>query len=277
MSHFCVLVIGSDVEEQLAKYDENESVEEYRRGDVTDKEMIDLILYYGCGNVGNRYKVGQDFYYDTDTAFREKVLSEYKQRTGKDNPMLGDKDALSQFYFDVTILYPDKFVEWFKTNHKNVFDHFEDYYKEHGEDWNSNRWRKDEDGVWAEYSEYNPDSKWDWWCQGGRFRGRLKLKEPNEDAPLYTGWQYDDNDKKEYECLKKEGYCDQALAGDVSNLDEFVPFAIVKDGEWYERGEMGWWCCVSNEKAEEDWDAEVKALLKNLPGDTLLTVIDCHI
>lgn len=102
------------------------------------------------------------------------------------------------------------------------------------------------------------------------------MKEPREDAPLYTGWQYGDDDK-EYARLKKEGYCDQALAGDVSNLDEFVPFAIVKDGEWYERGEIGWWCHVSNEKEQDSWEKEVKALLKDLPSDELLTVVDCHI
>ena len=47
MSHFCVLVIGSDVEEQLAKYDENESVEEYRRRDVSeeDKNQTDYPLW----------------------------------------------------------------------------------------------------------------------------------------------------------------------------------------------------------------------------------------
>lgn len=33
-------------------------------------------------------------------------------------------------------------------------------------------------------------------------------------------------------------------AGDAS----FVPFAVVKNGEWYERGNMGWWAIVTNEK-----------------------------
>jgi len=54
-------------------------------------------------------------------------------------------------------------------------------------------------------------------------------------------------------------------------------FAVVKDGEWYERGEMGWWACVSNEKPEAQWETEFQALLEAVPDDTLLSVFDCHI
>lgn len=53
-------------------------------------------------------------------------------------------------------------------------------------------------------------------------------------------------------------------------------FAVVKDGQWYEKGAMGWFACVSNEKGDE-WDSEFAALLDGLPDDTLLTVVDCHI
>ncbi len=51
----------------------------------------------------------------------------------------------------------------------------------------------------------------------------------------------------------------------------------MKHGEWYERGSMGWWCTVVDEKPLAEWSTEVKSLLKDLPEDTLLTVIDCHI
>lgn len=56
-----------------------------------------------------------------------------------------------------------------------------------------------------------------------------------------------------------------------------VTFAVVKDGVWYERGKMGWWACVSDEKEQDDWNKEFWALIDGLPDDTLLTVVDCHI
>jgi len=68
----------------------------------------------------------------------------------------------------------------------------------------------------------------------------------------------------------KEHYMDNAkYAG--------TPFALLKDGKWYERGSMGWWGAVSDEKDRDSWDREVKKLLEGLPEDTLLTAVDCHI
>jgi len=55
----------------------------------------------------------------------------------------------------------------------------------------------------------------------------------------------------------------------------FTTFAIIKDGKWFERGEMGWWGIVLNEK--DSWDIEFKKLFDSLSDDTLLSVYDCHI
>jgi len=68
---------------------------------------------------------------------------------------------------------------------------------------------------------------------------------------------------KEY--LKKESK--QALS----------TFAVVKDGVWYERGEMGWFATVANEKDADTWLEEWYNLVMSMPDDTLLTVVDCHI
>lgn len=54
-------------------------------------------------------------------------------------------------------------------------------------------------------------------------------------------------------------------------------FAVVKDGKWHDRGEMGWWGVVHDEKDRGDWDTEFSALLDNLPPETWLAVVDCHI
>lgn len=56
-----------------------------------------------------------------------------------------------------------------------------------------------------------------------------------------------------------------------------VTFAVIKDSQWYERGEMGWWACVAGEKKRDDWHKEFSALIDGLPDDAVLTVVDCHI
>jgi len=54
-------------------------------------------------------------------------------------------------------------------------------------------------------------------------------------------------------------------------------FAVLKDGQWYERGSMGWWGCVGDEKNQDDWNGEFKDLIDTIPDDKCLTVVDCHI
>jgi len=53
--------------------------------------------------------------------------------------------------------------------------------------------------------------------------------------------------------------------------------AVLMDGKWYQRGEMGWWGHISNEKDLDVWEKEFNELLDNLPDDTLLSVYDLHI
>lgn len=56
-----------------------------------------------------------------------------------------------------------------------------------------------------------------------------------------------------------------------------VPYAYVMDREWHGRGDMGWFG-MSDDKVEYGaWAAHVNELLDNLPDDTLLTLVDCHI
>lgn len=54
-------------------------------------------------------------------------------------------------------------------------------------------------------------------------------------------------------------------------------FGMLKDGQWIERGELGWFGCVSNETDKQDWYTRFSQEIENLSDDTLLTVIDCHI
>jgi len=53
---------------------------------------------------------------------------------------------------------------------------FDELYERYGKDWNGNSWVKNSDGDWAEFSTYNPLSKWDWFELGGRWTGFFKIK-----------------------------------------------------------------------------------------------------
>lgn len=56
-----------------------------------------------------------------------------------------------------------------------------------------------------------------------------------------------------------------------------VLLGVLKDGQWVERGEMGWFGCVSGEKDMDAWNRDFNARLDALPEDAWLAVVDCHI
>lgn len=54
-------------------------------------------------------------------------------------------------------------------------------------------------------------------------------------------------------------------------------FAVLIDGEWHERGHMGWFGMASDEKDSGSWEAEQRKLLDGLSDDTYLALVDVHI
>lgn len=91
----------------------------------------------------------------------------------------------------------------------------------------------------------NPDSKWDWFVIGGRWNGAFGGK-------------------------------NETTVGEILACGK-IPFAIVTPDGWAERGEMGWWGSVSNEKPDGEWEPAAKSLLGKLDPATKAFVIDCHI
>lgn len=313
MSHFTVLVIGENPEDQLEPFDESIEVPEYQRELVSESEIESFLKTYQN--------------YDPERKWAKITRAE--------------ADA-------------------------NKLLSFDELYPKYGEDWNGNQWRKNSDGVWAEFSTYNPKSKWDWYQLGGRWVGFLKLKQGAEGE--VGEFSLVSNTRAE------KGWCDQALKKDIDfegmrdkdgeearkryndvlilfggvipkvdikwsditdennplynqlswdakralyniqpavvkanelsrlnietlghffdvtdfdcTLEEYVQnardnatstFAVLKDGVWYERGKMGWWACVSDEKEQDDWNKECTKLIDELPDDTLISLYDCHI
>ena len=135
---------------------------------------------------------------------------------------------------------------------KGLFISYEDAWKE-AKDWG---YEIDENENLL--STYNPDSKWDWYVIGGRWNGFLHYK-GTEPGFAETN----------------EAYIHEL---DIDYLLEHVPFCfITEDGEWREKGEMGWWGSVSNEQPEDSWKQQFVDYVKSLDPDCLVTVVDFHI
>jgi hypothetical protein len=72
------------------------------------------------------------------------------------------------------------------------------------------------------------------------------------------------------------GYDEDAYAAKMRNK-AMIPYAVIKDGEWFAKGDMGWWGMSDDHMTDEEWCAKVHELYDELPEDALLTLVDCHV
>lgn len=293
MSHFAVLVIGDNIEKQLEKFDENIEMKpyvKYTKEQAIEKERKEILEY-------------KEKYYDKYMADPEAYAA----------------DCTNENHLKYL---RDEFPKKLEFTDEELYQEAIEY--------------EDDLGPNGEImSTYNPDSKWDWYQIGGRYAGRLILKEgiEKEANPEFSwGW-----DAKAMEEVLKEPRVDTALMGQIdwskmhnvqSKYDaairfwemkvegaepktdqekeelkwdwyktefyterykdketyaksraSFTMWAIVKDGVWYEKGSMGMFG-MSGESDDEalDWEMNMfDRFIKDLPENTRLTVVDCHI
>ena len=295
MSHFAVLVIGDNVEEQLTKYDENIVMEKYVKH--TKEQLI---------------------------AEEKKSIEDYKNTTYADylaDPVKYAENVSNEKHLNyLKEDFPKKLV----MTDEEIYQYATKWYEP--EEIGPNG---------EVYSTHNPDSKWDWYEVGGRFAGQITVKDGVEiENPNFSwGWRDEDKEtiissghktdsayvkdidfikmhrtekdykkslrywelivegakpknKEEEEMVKfnwykpefyLERYKDKETYAKCSS--SFSMWAVVKDGVWYEKGNMGWWAMSSETNDEAvDWEMNFfDRFIKDLPEDTLLTVVDCHI
>lgn len=284
MSHFCLLVVGENVAEQLRPFHEFECT------GIDDEFVVDV---------------------DQTADVQEHVLRD------------GLQDAL----------------EWFGLESKCVASETEvDRERIHRYGYAVVR-----DGVLVKaVDRTNPNKKWDWWVEGGRYAGRLLLKTGEEantaligdidfkamrarkeeearewwnrvrawlgDAPEPDSWEtvlernLGNVDAAREEYNRQPALYAYAKAAQANHAwpwlesDEWEraykpvertidhyrrralsAFAVLKDGNWHECGGMGWWGIVRDEKDPDEWQRQVDSLVESLSPDTRITMVDCHI
>jgi len=155
-------------------------------------------------------------------------------------------------------------------------------------------------------SESNEQPKWDWYSRGGRWTGALDADYDVEkdqrnietcDLCRGTGMRNDNLGRSArvkdpaYTCNGCEGKGkrlkwptqwadfpgDQVMVKDLKPNTNIDFFAYLIDGQWIERGDMGWFGEVRDEKSKDKWLQEQKNIHASLKPEQWLTVIDCHI
>ena len=301
MSHFAVMVIGDNVEEQLAKYDENIEVDEYCKGEVPEDEKKRMIEYYerekgetfnsfdecyekhGEGWNSNRWRKGTDDkwreystynpfskwdWWQVGGRFSGAFITHIKKDAKVSDENYGEPswctkeigiDSIEKKHIDFEAIRKDAETDA-RERYRNIARLFKN-----GE-------IPKVDMTWAKVCELFKDKTLDekrniYTAQTAVIEwNKAREEDKNSPSPVLGFFASIDNyQMSEEEYVKKKGD------------ESFVPFAVVKDGKWYERGEMGWWAVVANEKEPKEWNEIVRKLLDETDDDELITIVDCHI
>jgi len=274
MSHFAVLVMGKnedDLERLLAPYDENISVAQYVS--MTKEKMAEEYREITKRKLAYARKRLEKMLKDEETP----DMSEVKLQAG------------------VAFAAVDELMDVCPYDDKCYDAYVKNYADEES---------LDEDGNLL--STYNPKSKWDWYDIGGRFSGEFfKDKEGNAVDEGYASELDLGMDKEKFDAAAlwwdvniaetvegeerdplffgKQYYLDRYKNREIFATVRSLPIfraVVTPDGEWYEKGEMGWFCATS-ETAEEslEWDLNFyeRFIKEAIEKNYYLTVVDCHI
>lgn len=276
MSHFVVMVVG-DVDKQLAPFDESLKVAPYRVP-VSEEDLEDML----------------SFYKDKNFPFTSNIDECYAKYGQNWNNNKWQKDEKGWFY--VSERNPKSKWDWytiggrfsgsFITILKNVENPNQrvDSIKKKYIDLDAIRAKEAEDAR-AEYQSVAncfPDGKiprieYKW----TDVLKMDKLKTCQEKMKFYFSQEnvktFNQNTEnitsgtiEMYQCTEDEFVAERTASA-------FQPFAIVKDGIWYERAKMGWWAITSDEKSPQEWTEIFEKIWNEIDDDETITFVDCHI
>lgn len=146
-------------------------------------------------------------------------------------------------------------------------------------------------GYWE-----NPNARWDWWVEGGRFEGWAKefigavskrieeIDYPAESQRAEAERWYDENVGEDGRPLDvfgwTRGYAVGMTRERLAEIRSRLSFrcVVTPDGEWHECGDTGWWGYYGENPDEaQEWALKFEERFLEPYRDCTLTVVDCHI
>ena len=292
MSHFTVIVIGDNIEEQLSPFDENLELPLRKRDALTEADKTSMVDWYKehnkfegtfeeCialyGNDWNGDTWKKDYKGDwyefsnyNDQAQWDwysvggRWTGYFKPKTGKTGEM-GESGSFNNKpengYVDVIKKGDLDFDGMREDSKQKALAHYkllESCFPDGFPKMNI---------FWKDVN-YNSEKE-----KGAYHNQPAKLVLKNIDKDKLTKEQQDVFtwvNLEDYQCTLEE-YGEKAYNSSIS------PFAMVLDYQWIEKGSMGWFGVSSDEMEQNDWDSIVNNIIDELDDETTLTLVDCHI
>lgn len=249
MTHYTVMVIGENIEEILAPYDENLQVDPYINT-LSDKVLAEFEHVYN--EYKNRKENGKELSEIGEyTLTRPPIREWWKRYHGEE--LDADGNALSTYN-------PDSKWDWYSVGGRwsgsliTKKQHTVDQAKKGDIDWDAMEQESYKDVL----------EEWDRWF----------LPKGNKDSyAAHYNKEYVLNERKRLLRV----YGDRETYAKV--VGKYAPYACVDTHGWHAPGRMGWF--GSSSESNDEMEAWIKTFYKKfiepLSDDTMITIVDCHI
>jgi hypothetical protein len=291
MSHFTVMVYGENAEEKLAPFDENIETEEHEQGFVTSEDKERFMEYYLVNNPEDKDYSFEDLYrkhggdwnsfawkideatgkwmeystYNPDSKWdwyqlggRWNGFFKKKLTTRLVDAMVGQPGLMTEEAPDGmadSLLKKDIDIEFMRKDKEdyasNVYDKAIEIFEKHGREYVS----------WKDVKIENYDER-------REFYNNQPLVKTFTNARDTFGFFCDIDDFK----VSKEEYLKTTRNGALTTYA-----FITDDGEWVEKGTMGWWGMSSDEMTDNEWANKFNEYFDSMPDNIRVSVYDCHI
>jgi hypothetical protein len=281
MSHFCVLVLGNDVDELLAPYDENITVAPRVTGEVPKEDKDSFVEVYKVYNPKRTYGCTSKLQEEENKNLSFDELYSKYGKSWNSNSWVKQNDV----WVEISTYNPNSKWDWYQIGgrYAGILLLKEGIEKKENPNFSWGWDEKDkEDVLNKSYVDSALISEIDW--------GKLHLNQEEYNKAI-NFWEMkvegkepiteEDKEELKYDYYKTEYYVDKYKTKETyaKAMSSFTTWAILDRSGWKEKGGMGWFG-MSSESNDEglEWELNMyDKFIKDLPLDTRLTIVDCHI
>ena len=309
MSHFTVMIIGDSPEEQLAPFNEHIEMDEYEKEPVSEIDKQRFIKCYTKAQEGRSYGVQSESKAEANAKLSFDDLYDEFKHDWNTGSWKKNKDGI---FVEVSTYNPKSKWDWYQLGGRwsrmlklkkdakgiNGSPSFSTKEQIPKEGYADSALLKDIDfeGMIKEAEKearkrYNKvlnlcegeiptvEVLWDeLFDEEGKHKDLDNKRDFYFDQPSIKYFNEKCAGKKvrynleEFQISKKEYITDAAKTALSISV-----FSLLKNGTWYEKGKIGWFASVSDAKKTSDWSDEIIQHLKEVDGNTLISIYDCHI
>ena len=278
MSHFTVLVIGDNAETQLEPFDEN--IRMAKHVEHTKKELIKRgkkdIKAYEKGYYADYLKDPKKYELEfTNKGHLDYVKNEFPKKLKwtdaqiyKDQIRWYEKEDIGKDGEVYTTRNPKSKWDWYSLGGRWM-----GYFK-------SKEGVKFQLGV-SDMGDNKPEAG---------YADAIKKGDVDWDGMRLDSFHKTEKNWREYEKALKTGklkgndaYWRYGIEKKETKKDylarqcSIATYAVLKDGEWFQKGQMGMFGMGHHEMSEKKWIESFDKMINSLSEDTLLSLYDCHI